>query len=120
MSLSSFQAAYRETADAYLTQERWPALRDVLFQWEADFPLAKLGGDLPLLTGRYFQAVGDDPRAIMEFQSLLDLNPLHPGRPEILHRLARSLERTGRRDDAREMDEQLAEEYPKSPFVGRK
>lgn len=111
------QAAYRETADAYLTQERWPALRDVLFQWEADFPTAKLGGDLPLLTGLYFQAVGDDPRAIVEFQSLLKLNPLHPSRPEILHHLARSLETTGRLAEAREMDQQLAEEYPKSPFV---
>ena len=111
------QNAYRQTAAAYLDQRRWPALRDVLFQWEADFPLAKLGGDLPLLTGRYFQAIGDDQRAIMEYQTLLNLRPMHPSKPEILYRLAESLARTDQPDEARRITKQLTNQFPNSPFA---
>ena len=84
------EGAYRETALSYLEQKQYPAMRDELFQWQADFPAAKLSADLPLMTGRYFQAVGDDPRAAIEFANLLKANPLHPSRPEIAYRLAES------------------------------
>ena len=111
------QNAYRQTAIAYLEQKRWPALRDVLFKWEADFPLAKLGGDLPLLAGRYFQAIGDDPRAIVEYRTMLDLNPMHPSKPHVLYRLAESLKRTHQPDEARKVTEQLINRFPNSPFA---
>lgn len=111
------ERAYRETAMAYLQQKRYPALRDQLFQWEADFPLANLGGELPLLRGRYFQEIGDDPRAAKEFASLLDLNPLHPARPEITFRLAQSLKRMGKKDEARKQFDIVIKEYPNSPFA---
>ena len=109
--------AYHETAIAYLQQERYPALRDVLFQWEADFPMAKLGGDLPLLIGRYFQAVGTHQRAAMEYQTLLKLNPLHHARPEIAFRLGESLTELGRDDEAQIWFAMLIKEYPNSPFA---
>lgn len=109
--------AYREQAQSLLTQRRFPAMRDAILQWEADFPLAKMGGDLPLLNGRYFQAVGDDPRAAIEFKTLLDLNPLHPSKPEIVYRLAESLERLGKNEDAKKLYRQVAREFPNSPFA---
>ncbi|MCX5658552.1 MAG: hypothetical protein NTW19_02375 [Planctomycetota bacterium] len=111
------QGAYRETALAYLEQKRWPDLRDLLFQWEADFPMAKLSADLPLITGRYYQSIGDDPRAAIEFKNLMELNPLHPSRPEIAYRLAQSLARTGKGDEARKWFGVVAKEYPNSPFA---
>lgn len=114
---SVLERAYRETALGYLQQRRLPALRQTLLEWEADFPLAKLGGDLPLLTGRFFQAVGDDPRAIQEFQTLIALNPLHPSLPEITFRLAQSLERTGKKEEAGKLFAKVAREYPHSPFA---
>ena len=111
------QSAYRETALSYLQQGRYPALRDILFQWEADFPTAKLGADVPLLVGRYCQAVGDDARAAVEFETILKLNPLHPSLPEISFRLGESLARLGRSDDARQYFERVARDYPNSPFA---
>lgn len=109
--------AYREQAQSLLTQRRFPAMRDTILQWEADFPLAKMGGDLPLLNGRYFQAIGDDPRAAIEFKTLLDLNPLHPSKPEIVYRLAESLERLGKNEEAKRLYRQVAKEFPNSPFA---
>ncbi len=111
------ERAHRETALAYLKQQRYPALRDVLFQWEADFPMAKLGGDLPLITARYYQAIGDHARAATELQALLGLNPLHPSRPEIAYRLGLSLAQLGRDREARQWLDDLVEKYPKSPFA---
>ena len=109
--------AHRQTALSYLQQKRFPALRDILFQWEADFPSAKLQGDLPLITGRYFQAVGNDARAVQEFRTVLELNPLHPNRPEIAFRLARSLARLGQKEQAKLLFDEIAEKYPNSPFA---
>lgn len=111
------ERAYRETAMAYLQQKRYPALRDQLFQWEADFPLANLGGELPLVRGRYFQEIGDDPRAAKEFASLRELNPLHPATPEITFRLAQSLQRMGKKDEAKKYFDIVVKEYPNSPFA---
>ena len=109
--------AHCQTALSYLQQKRFPALRDILFQWEADFPSAKLQGDLPLITGRYFQAVGNDARAVQEFTTLLELNPLHPNRPEITFRLAQSLARLGQNEQAKVLFDEIAEKYPNSPFA---
>ena len=111
------ERAHRETALSNLKQERYPALRDELFQWEADFPMASLGGDLPLLSGRYFQAIGDDPRAAVEFQTMLKLNPLHPSLPEITFRLGQSLWRMGKKDEAKKLFAKVAKDYPNSPFA---
>ena len=109
--------AYREAAVNLLSQQRYPALRDMLFQWEADFPVSKLGTDLPLLIGRYYQATGDDPRAAIEFETLLKLNPMHPSRPEIVFRLGQSLARQGKNDEAGKCFAEVATKYPNSPFA---
>ena len=114
---SVLDRAYREAAVSLLAQERYPAMRDTLFQWEADFPTAKLGSDLPLLTGRYFQAVGDEARAAIEFDTLLKLNPDHPSRPEIVFRLAQSLARQGKQERAGKLFDEVAKKYPNSPFA---
>jgi tetratricopeptide (TPR) repeat protein len=111
------QSAYRETALSYLQQERYPALRDLLFQWEADFPAGKQGGDLPLLTGRYYQAVGDPKRARIEYETILKLNPLHSRAPEITFRLAQSLDDLGEKDEARAKFATVVRQYPNSPFA---
>lgn len=109
--------AYRETALSYLNQRRYPALRNELLQWEADFPTAKLEGDLLLLAGRYFAAIGDDARAAVEYRTLLEMNPLHPRRPELAFRLGVTLQRMGEADEARPWLEEVAERYPNSPFA---
>lgn len=111
------ESAHREAALNHLERRRLPALRDVLLRWAADFPSAKLGGDLPLLTGRYFQAVGDHTRALLEFQTLLKLNARHRARPELLFRQAESLDMLGRRKAAQALREALAQQFPNSPFV---
>ena len=111
------QAAYREAAVNLLQQQRYPALRDVLFQWEADFPAAKVGGDVPLLTGRYFQAVERHERAAAEFESVLKLDSNHPSRPQLLFRLAVSLDELGRDAEAAAMMKELNTKYPNSPFA---
>ena len=88
-----------------------------MFQWEADFPSAKLQDDLPLITGCYFQAIGNDVRAVQEFKTLLELNPLHPSRPEITFRLAQSLTRLGQNQQATLLLDEIAQKYPNSPFA---
>ena len=111
------QRTHRETALSYLDQKRYPELRDVLFQWEADFPLAKVGGDLPLVRGRYFRQIGYDERAAMEFEGLLELNPMHPNRPEIAYRLGRCLAEMGKADEAQKWMSEVVSKYPNSPFA---
>lgn len=111
------QRAYRETALSMLHQRRYPALRDQLLQWEADFPLAKLEGDLVLLIGRYFEAVGDHRRAATEYRTLLEMHPMHPRRPELAYRLGASLMRRGEVEAARRWLEEVVEQFPNSPFA---
>ncbi len=111
------ERAHREAVLEYLHQKRYPAMRDALFQWEADFPAAKMGGDLPLLTGRYFQELGDHRRAVVEFDSLLNLNPLHPSRPEIAYRLGQSLAQLGEAKEAEKWLNEVKTQYPNSPFA---
>lgn len=111
------EQAHRETALAYLAQHRYPALREELFAWEAQFPLAKLGGDLPLIAARYFQAIGNDPRAAVEVRTLLKTNPLTPARPELLFRLGESLKNLGQTAEAAKAFDELTTKYPNSPFA---
>lgn len=113
------ERAYREKAIWLFDQHRYPELRLTLLEWEADFPIAKLGGDLPLIRGRYFQATGDDARAQAELRTILELNPMHPSKPEIMFRLAQSLMRLGKTDEATAMFDKVASDYPNSPFANR-
>jgi len=109
--------AFRESALSLLEQQRWPSLRDTLHEWEATFPTDKLTGDLILLTGRYFQGVGDDARAAREYEQALTLYPVHPSRPEIAYRLGEALLSSGARGAARRWLHEVVEQYPKSPFA---
>lgn len=113
------QRAHRETALSYLQQDEFALMRDELYRWEAAYPGAKLGRELPLLTGRYYQAVGDDKRALIEFEQILKLNPLHPSKPEILFRIGELKFTTGDRDGAKAAFEEMVKEYPRSPFAER-
>ena len=92
-------------------------MRDQLLQWEADFPQAKLGGDLPLLTGRYFQAIGNHSRAAIEYETLLKLNPIHPSTPQVTFRLAQSKVQLGKMPEATMLFTRIMEKYPNSPFA---
>lgn len=111
------ERALREAAMDHLLHGRHTALRDALFRWEAEFPEAKIGGDLPLFAARYFQVIGDDRRAATELRSLLALNPLHPSRPEIVYRLGQSCLRLGDETEAAQWFGELTQRYPNSPFA---
>ncbi|MAE67506.1 MAG: hypothetical protein CMJ18_24870 [Phycisphaeraceae bacterium] len=111
------ESAHRETALSLLTQRRYPALRAALLRWEADFPEAKLGGDLSLLTGRYFQAIGDPARAEAEYRTILKLSPNHPNAPEFLFRHAECLDELGRADEAATLRRRLKSTFPNHPMV---
>ncbi|MCE9589710.1 MAG: hypothetical protein K8S99_04210 [Planctomycetes bacterium] len=113
------ERACREKALSLFEQKRYPELHRALLEWEADFPIAKLGGDLPVLRGRYFQVIGDDARAEAELRTILALNPMHPGTPEITFRLAQSLMRLNRTEEATAMYDKVAKEFPNSPFAAR-
>lgn len=111
------ERACREKVLSLFEQRRYRELREALLEWEADFPIAKLGGDLPLMRGRYFQETGDDARAEAEYRTILALNPLHPSKPEITFRMAQSLMRLGKKDEATALFNGVARDYPNSPFA---
>ena len=108
--------AHREAAITYMNADNNPGLRDELFKWEADFPLAKLSGDLPLYTGRYYQGIGNLPRAAIEYVTLLKNNPLHPQRPEIVFRLGQCLASLNKPAEAKPWLKEVVDKYPNSPY----
>jgi tetratricopeptide (TPR) repeat protein len=108
--------AHREAAVNFMNTDNYPGLRDELFKWEADFPLAKLSGDLPLYIGRYYQGIGNLPRAAIEYVTLLKNNPLHPQRPEIVFRLGECLAGLNKPAEAKPWLKEIVDKYPNSPY----
>jgi TolA-binding protein len=108
------EGGYLETVDGYLGSGNLRAAREMLLNWEAEYPTGKLRGDLILMTARYFQAIGDHQRALDELTTLTKLNPLSPYLPEIEWRMARAYAELGNKAKARELRDRVIREYPKS------
>jgi len=108
------EGAYLEAVNGHLRTGHLSAARNVLLQWEADFPTGKLRGDLILMSARYFQLIGDHQRALDELTMLTKINPLSPYLPEIEFRMARAYAALGNKAKARELRERVIREYPKS------
>jgi len=108
------EGAYLEAVDGHLRTGHLSAARNVLLQWEADYPTGKLSGDLILMSARYFQELGDHQRALDELTMLTKINPLSPYLPEIELRMARAYAALGNKAKARELREKVIREYPKS------
>ncbi|NQT53535.1 hypothetical protein HQ576_15870, partial [bacterium] len=69
------QGGYIETADTYIRDGFLRAARKLLVQWEARYPDGKLGGDLILMTAKYFEKLGDPQRTLDELTTLTQINP---------------------------------------------
>jgi len=108
------EGAYLETVDGYLGSGHLRSAREMLLNWEAEYPTGKLRGDLILMTARYFQAIGDHQRALDELTTMTKLNPLSPYLPEIEWRMARAYAELGNKAKARELRDKVIREYPKS------
>ena len=108
------QGGYLETAETYIRDKFLRAARELLIRWEAHYPDGKLGGDLPLMTAKYFENLGAHQRALAELRTLTQMNPLSPYLPEIELRMARAHARLGDRAKANELYDKVMDEYPKS------
>ncbi len=108
------QGGYLETADTYLRTGFLRAARALLVRWEAQYPDGKLGGDLILMTARYFEKLGAPQRALDELATLIKINPLSPYLPEVELRMARAYAKLGNRAKADELYEKVMYEYPRS------
>ncbi len=117
--MSILERAHRENVLSLLDQRRYPAVREALLAWEAEFPASKLGGDLGVLTARYFQEIGQHARAARDLKMIVDGHPLHPARPELLYRLALSLYKLDRKAEAEPYVKELVSVFPNSPFTAQ-
>ena len=108
------QGGYIETAETYIRDGFLRAARELLVQWEARYPDGKLGGDLILMTAKYFEKLGDPQRALDELTTLTKINPLSPYLPEVELRMARAHARLGNKAKADELYEKVMYEYPRS------
>ncbi len=57
------EAAASETARTFLDQGAYAEMHDVLRNWERQFPLSKISGDLMLLEAKLYRSVGQPRRA---------------------------------------------------------
>jgi tetratricopeptide (TPR) repeat protein len=108
------QGGYLETVETYVRTGFLRAARELLVRWEADYPDGKLGGDLILMTAKYFEKLGDPQRALDELTTLTKINPLSPYLPEIELRMARAHARLGDRAKANTLYDRVINEYPRS------
>jgi tetratricopeptide (TPR) repeat protein len=108
------QGGYLETANTYIRDGFLRATREILIKWEAQYPDGKLGGDLILMTAKYFEKLGDPQRALDELATLTQINPLTPYLPEVELRMARAHARLGNKAKANELYEKVIYEYPQS------
>jgi TolA-binding protein len=108
------QGGYIETADTYIRDGFLRAARELLIKWEARYPDGKLGGDLVLMTAKYFEKLGDPQRALDELTTFAKINPLSPYLPEVELRMARAHARLGNRAEASRLYDKVISEYPRS------
>ena len=110
------QGIYAQTIAAYLEQNQLEAALKKLKEWEINFPLAKLSGELPLLYGRYFSRKGDYERAIEAVEDLITLNPETTLRPEAELLMAGAYFHLGRKEEAGKLYRQIMKDYPDTLF----
>jgi TolA-binding protein len=105
---------YFEAVKSLLGRRRLRKAREMLIDWEIEFPTGKLQGDLILATARYFQALGDDQRALTELDTLTKINPLSPYLPEAELRMGLAHFRLGNRRQAKALLDKVVRAYPNS------
>ena len=108
------EGGYMESVSSHIDHGHLRAAREMLVQWEADYPTGKLSGDLILMTAKYFEALGDHQRALDELTTLTKINPLTPFLPEVELRMARAYAKLGNAAKARELRDKVIREYPNS------
>lgn len=75
------EASYYATVKTLLNQRYPQEARQVLAQWELEFPLQKLAGDYPIAEASYYMAVGHYARAqriLQIYRSAVDLTNVLP------------------------------------------
>jgi len=110
------QGAYFQTIETYLKENRVEAALKELREWEINFPLAKLSGELLLLDGKYFFRKGDYERARDELQDLLELNPRIPLYPEAELLMAKTYFHLGKAEESGKLYRKIMKGYPDSSF----
>jgi len=108
------QGGFIETADTYIRDGFLRAARKLLIEWEYRYPDGKLGGDLVLMTAKYFEKLGAPQRALDELTTFAKINPLSPYLPEVELRMARAHAALGNRKEANRLYDKVMSEYPRS------
>ena len=109
------QGAYAEAVETYLQQNELEAALKGLNEWELNFPMAKLSGEISLLYSKYFFQEGDYHRAIDELKSLIGLNPHTPFLPQAELLMANAYFHLGKEEEAKKLYEKVMTEYPNNP-----
>ncbi|NOX97078.1 MAG: tetratricopeptide repeat protein, partial [Nitrospirae bacterium] len=109
------QGTYFQMIETYLKEDRLEVALKKLKEWEMNFPLAKLSGELPLLYSKYFSRKGDYVRALDELKGLMELNPHTTLRPEAELLMAQVYFHLGKKGEAKELYRKIRKEYPGTP-----
>ncbi len=111
------QGVYFQEIETYLRQNRLEAALDKLREWEMNFPLSKVSGELPLLYSYYFSRKGDYERAVDEVNDLIKINPQTPFLAEAELLMANAYFHLGKKEEAGSLYRKIMKEYPDSSFA---
>jgi len=108
------QGGYLETVASHIKNNQLRAAREALVLWAMEAPIGNLSGDLPLMTAKYFDKLGEPDRALAELETIVKINPLSPYLPEIELMMARAYKAKGERTRAMDLYNKVLREYPRS------
>jgi len=108
------QGGFLETAAAHVQTGHLRAARDALVLWVMEDPIGNLSGDLPLMTAKYFDKLGEPDRALAELETIVKVNPLSPYLPDIELLMSRAYKKKNDYTKARQLYDKVLREYPNS------
>jgi len=108
------QGGFLETVASHVQKGHLRAAREALVRWAMEDPIGYLGGDLPLMTAKYFDKMGEPDRALFELETISKINPLSPYLPDIELLMSRAYKKKSDYNKARGLYDKVLREYPKS------
>jgi tetratricopeptide (TPR) repeat protein/chitodextrinase len=101
----------------YIRRNEFTSARDLLDEWEWEYPLDRLVGYSTVLRARLQVRRGEYPQAIRLLSSLVQVNPRSNYAAEALMGAAECYLSLGDKPKARDTYKRVLGEYPESPFV---
>ncbi|NLL83719.1 MAG: hypothetical protein GX230_05685 [Lentisphaerae bacterium] len=112
-------AAQASTISAYLAQNAVSEALAVLYKWENDSPMSKIGGDYPMSEARVYAHVGDWHRTAAVLEAYRKADVMTSQLPEAYDLLLDALSKLKRSEAMKEIAEEAVKRFPGLPVANR-